>query len=103
MALELEEAKLRRSRALAEGSEIENMVRRGELMPCVYVEKHLTRYLIDGRDELLRLPSELADELAGESDPLKVRRILEAATDRVIAKFDQVKNLWQNDAEAKVA
>jgi hypothetical protein len=102
-AFELEDAKLRRSRALAEGSEIENMVRRGELLPVPYVTKWVTRYLIDGRDELLRLPSELADELAGESDPVKVRRILEAATDRVIKKFEQLYSLWQKDAEAKVA
>jgi hypothetical protein len=102
-AMELEDAKLRRVRAMAEGSEIENMVRRGELLPVHYVEKWLTRYLIDARDELLRLPSELGDAVAGENDPVKARAILAAGVDRVIKKFDMVRNLWQNDAEAKVA
>jgi hypothetical protein len=94
---ELEAAKLRRAKALAEHQEIENMVRRGELMPVSYVRRWALRFLIDGRDEMLRLPSELADPLAAESDPVRVRAILEVAMERVMGRFEQLNRIWEGD------
>jgi hypothetical protein len=95
----LEDAKLRRAKALAERQEIENMLRRGELMPVSYARKWGIRFLIDGRDELLKGPSELADGLAAESDPLKVAAILRGWVERAIAKFEQLEMLWKGDLE----
>jgi hypothetical protein len=92
---QLEEAKLRRAKALAERQELENMLRRGELMPVSYVRAWASRFLIDGRDELLKGPSELADSLAAETDPLKVASILRAWLERAIGKFEQLEQLWQ--------
>jgi hypothetical protein len=96
---EMETWKLRRAKALAERQEIENMLRRGELMPVTYARKWGLRFLIDGRDELLKGPSELADQLAAESDPLKVAAILRAWLERAIAKFEQLEMLWKGEAE----
>ena len=96
---EMEQAKLRRQKALAERQEIENMLRRGELMPVSYARKWGLRYLIDGRDEMLKGPSELADELAAESDPVRVKAILLAWVERIMAKFEQLEMLWKGEVE----
>jgi hypothetical protein len=99
----LEDAKLRRARALAERQEIENALRRGELMPVSYVRKFAFRFLTDGRDEMLRLPSELADALAAETDPREVTAILRAAMERVLAKFEQLNEIWQGQSDQEQA
>jgi hypothetical protein len=91
----LEEAKLRRAKALAEHQELENMLRRGELLPVSYVRRWATRFLIDGRDEMLRMGSELGDTLAAESDPVKCRAIIRTGMERALAKFEQLNTIWQ--------
>jgi hypothetical protein len=97
----MEDAKLRRAKALAERQEIENMLRRGELMPIAYARKWAIRFLMDGRDEMLKGPSELADALAAEDDPLKTAAIVRGWIERVIAKFEQLKQLWEGDLDAE--
>ncbi|HEY2525796.1 MAG TPA: hypothetical protein VGI29_12105 [Candidatus Binataceae bacterium] len=99
----MEDAKLRRAKALAERQEIENMFRRGELLPISYVRTWASRFLVDGRDELLKASSELADGLAAESDPVKVSAALRGWAERVIGKFEQLRSLWEGGAEEKVA
>jgi hypothetical protein len=98
---QIEEAKLRRAKALAEKQELDNMLRRGELLPIPYVRLWATRFLIDGRDEMLKGPSEYADALAAETDPVKVNAIMRAWIDRVMAKFEQLKQLWEGDLDAE--
>jgi hypothetical protein len=93
----LEEAKLRRAKALAERQELENMLRRGELLPVSYVRRWATRFLIDGRDEMLRMGSELGDTLAAESDPVKCRAIIRAGMERALAKFEQLNTIWRGN------
>jgi hypothetical protein len=99
----MEDAKFRRAKALAERQELENMYRRGELMPVAYVRQWATRYLTDGRDTLLAGPSELADTLAAENDPLKVAAILRVWLERVMAKFQQLEKLWGAAEDEQVA
>ena len=100
---DLDDAKLRRAQALAERSELDNMVRRGELIPVSYVRTWASRFLTDGRDTLLAGPSELQDALAAESDPLKVNAIMRSWLERAMAKFHKLDGLWGADAEGKVA
>ena len=95
----IDDAKLRRARALAERGEIENALRRGELIPVAYVRTWASRFLTDGRDEILKAPGELADVLAAETDPLKVAAILRGWVERVMAKFHQFDRLWAADGE----
>ena len=100
----LNEWKLRRAKALAEHQEIENMLRRGELIPVTYVRQWASRFLIDGRDELLKGPSELADALAVEDDPLKVQATIRAWLERAMTKWHQLERLWGDIAdEGKIA
>lgn len=95
----LEEAKLRRAKALAEHQEIDNMLRRGELMPVAYVRLWASRFLTDGRDELLKGPSEMQDALAAETDPLKCNAIVRAWVERIMNKFEQTDQLWKGDLD----
>lgn len=99
----LDKAKLRRAQALAERSELDNMLRRGELIPVAYVRQWASRFLTDARDDLLKGPSELADRLAAEDDPLKTAAILRAWLERVMGKFHQLDRLWGAGEEEKVA
>jgi hypothetical protein len=98
---ELDIAKLRRAKALAERQEIENLLRKGELLPVVHVRQFAGRVLVETRDELLRSPSELADLLAAETDPIKVAAILRGAHERALAKLEQLNRLWQGTVEAE--
>jgi hypothetical protein len=100
---DLEDAKLRRAKALAERQELENMLRRDELVPVAYMRTWGSRFLTDARDTLLTGPSELADTLAVESDPLKTAAILRAWVERVMGKFHQLDRLWGVGDEARVA
>jgi|SRR5215831_12134359 len=97
----LEEAKLRRAKALAERQELENMLRRGELMPVSYARLWGVKFLIAARDELLRGPGELGDAVAAESDPIKCTAMLRAWTERALAKFVLLEHLWKGDFEAE--
>jgi hypothetical protein len=100
---QLEDAKLRRADALAVRQELDNMVKRGELVPIAYIRLWAIRFLVDGRDELLKGPSELADTLAAEDDPKKIAAILTRWLERALAKFSQLETLWARIADQKVA
>ena len=99
----LDVMKFRRAKALAERSELDNMLKRGELIPVAYIRTWGSRFLTDGRDALLAGPSELQDTLAAETDPLKVNAVLRLWLERVMAKFHQLESLWEGEAREKVA
>lgn len=99
----IDDAKLRRARALAERGELENALRRGELIPVAYVRQWGSRFLVDARDTLLTGPSELQDILASESDPTRCAAILRAWLERVMGKFHQLERLWGAGEEEQVA
>ena len=93
-ALSFAAAQAAKENALAELRQLEVMERRRELMPVSYVRIWGTRFLVEGRDILLAGPSELADTLAAETDPLKTAAILRAWLDRAMGKFHQLDRLW---------
>ena len=98
---ELEAVKLRRQKALAERQEIEVLVRKGELIPLAYARKWMSKFLVEGRDELMKAPSELQDALGAEADPVKCAAILRGWLERVMAKFETMKTFFESDAEAE--
>jgi hypothetical protein len=99
----MDEMKFRRAKALAERGELENALRRGELIPVAYVRQWGSRFLTDARDTLLTGPSELQDILAAEADPLKTAAIMRAWLERVMGKFHQLERLWGVGDEEQVA
>jgi hypothetical protein len=82
---------------LKEGEFLE---RKGELVPVVQVRLFCSKLLVAARDEFLRTPSELADVLAGESNPHEVERILRTALERSIQKLVEMDALWHPPAGA---
>ena len=98
---QLDDMKYRRAKALAERSELDNALRRGELIPVTYVRRWGSRFLTDARDTLMTGPSELQDALAAEADPVKCAALMRAWLERVMAKFQQVEGLWGNAAEGE--
>jgi hypothetical protein len=96
----IQDAKLRRARALAIKAELEIERLRSELIPRVYVREWSTRFLAYSRGLLLKGPSELGDALASESDPARVSGILRDWVDRTLAEFYQSDELW-GASEAK--
>jgi len=101
----IDQAKLRRAEALAERQELENALKRGELIPVAYARKWGSRFIIDGRDELLKMPSELQDIMATESDPARCAAIMQSYLERVLAKWQRLEELWSGGVavEEKVA
>jgi hypothetical protein len=94
----LERAKVRRAQALADRQELDNALKRGELIPVVYVRKWGMRFLVEARDEMMKAPGELQDVLAAESDPVKCAAILHSWVARVITNLHQTDRLWGRGA-----
>lgn len=100
---QMEEVKLRRAAALAEKAEIENMVRRGELLPKHYIRTWSLKHMIEHRDTILRMGSELADKVAAESDPRKVKEIIDAYGLRILGPIEKLYALWHMEDVAEKA
>lgn len=80
--LSLEAARARFAKAQAERVEMQNAVRRGELLELAEVVREGQDILLVVRARLLALPSSLAPELARETEPHTVqRRLTEAIHD----------------------
>jgi hypothetical protein len=67
--------------------------RSGELVRACDVRLFCTRLLIEARDILVSGPSELADELAAETDAQRVQEILRRWSERVAERFYRL-TLW---------
>jgi hypothetical protein len=88
------ESLARKEATLAELRGVELAERRKDLLPVAYFRLWATRFLVQGRDDLLKGPSELADALAAESDPIKCAVVVERWVERVMEKFYQLEKLW---------
>jgi hypothetical protein len=97
----MDEMKFRRAKALAERQEIDNALKRGELIPAAYVRQWGVKFITASKDELLRGPSELQDLMATETDPQKCNAIMRAWVERVVAKVQQLQHLWKAEFEAE--
>ena len=93
----IEDFKLRRAQALAEKLEMENQQLRSQLVPRVYLREWGAQFLAEARNELSKGPSELCEQMAMETDPMKCANIIGLWTERVIAKFHSLDHLWRPD------
>jgi hypothetical protein len=87
------DARLRRTRALAEKLELENQQLRSQLVPTAYLREWSRRFLAYTRGALFKV-SELREVLAVESDPVKCIQILQSWVERTLAHFYQMDELW---------
>jgi hypothetical protein len=88
-------AQTAKENALAELRQVELMEKRRELIPVVYVRHWGLTFLIEARNTLERGPSELRDELASLSDPIRCGEVMQKWVDRVIHHFYQLKTMWE--------
>jgi hypothetical protein len=91
----------RKEHLLAELRDLQLMRERGELIPVSYVKQWAATFLTEGRDILMQGPGELQDQLAAESDPLKVSAILRRWVEKILERFHKTGKLWGEGAESK--
>jgi hypothetical protein len=89
------ESQARKERALAQLREIEVAVRIGELVPAGQIGPFLDRCLSVSRDELLRIPGELADRLAQEVSPAVIRDLLADRLKSALRHIHDAKEIWE--------
>lgn len=69
-------AQLRKEIALANNRELEYFQKRQLLVPVAHVNRWFGGVIIQARDALLRLPAELRDRIAAETDPIECERVI---------------------------
>lgn len=79
--------KIRLTRAQANKVELELSVRQGELVEARQTVLVWSKYILSCRSRLLGLPSKVAYELAGISNPVLIQQILQEVVDEAIAEL----------------
>jgi hypothetical protein len=92
----LAEVKLRKETALAIATELSNAQRAGDLLPATWVKSWCGEAIAKFRDMVWRMPTELRDRLAVESDPFVVEELLRAELKRALGILERMQ--WPNQA-----
>jgi hypothetical protein len=87
-------AQAAKEQALSELRRIEVLEKKGELIPVAYVRHWGLNFLIQGRQILEWGPTEMRDELAAETDPVKCEAIVRRRDERVLDAFHRLEVLW---------
>jgi hypothetical protein len=87
-------AQTAKENALAELRQLEVLEKKGELIPVAYVRHWGLNFLIQGRQILEWGPTEMRDELAAETDPVKCEAIVRRRDERVLDEFYRLEVLW---------
>jgi hypothetical protein len=80
-------AETRKETALADLRELELAQKRGELAPVVLLNAFMGGCIVKARDRLMRLPGELRDRLAANSDPIQCERMVEKEIRAALAEL----------------
>jgi hypothetical protein len=88
------QAQAAKEQALSELRQLEVLEKKGELIPVAYVRHWGLNFLIQGRQILEWGPTEMRDELAAESDPIKCEAIVRRRDERVLDAFHRLEVLW---------
>jgi hypothetical protein len=89
----LEDAQLRRTRALVDKHELEIQQLRASLIPTAYLRIWSTRFVAYSREALSKVV-DLSEVLAAESDPAKCNQILRAWMEQTLLRFYELDALW---------
>ncbi|HEY4364450.1 MAG TPA: hypothetical protein VGN17_26025 [Bryobacteraceae bacterium] len=82
-------AQTRKERALADLRELEHRTKLGQLADVNEINLWVSGMLIRFRDILLRIPTELSERLAAETDQGNVRRLLDDEIRRALAELQE--------------
>lgn len=94
--------KIRLTRAQANKVELELSVRQGELVEARSTVMVWSKYILSCRSRLLGLPSKVAYELAGISNPVLIQQVLQEVVDEAIAELgngDFIESLGASEAD----
>ena len=83
----LADAQARKERANADLREIEVKKRSGELAPIGEINAWVSGMITKARDILLRMPGELRDRVAQESDPIKCEELMSREVNRSLREL----------------
>ena len=83
----LAQSQARKEKAIADRREIEVEKMRGELAPIGEINAWISGMITKARDVLLRMPGELRDRLAQETDAVKVDQLLSAEINRALGEL----------------
>lgn len=85
------EAETRHKIACADKVELENAVKRGELVSVADVNQWVAGMILRGRDVLLRIGPELKDKLALETDPISIEQMIDSEVRRALRSLQEYK------------
>jgi phage terminase Nu1 subunit (DNA packaging protein) len=85
------ESKARKAAADAELAELELAEARGELVSMADVNNWVAGMILRARDILVRIGPELCDRISQESDPIKVRSVIETEVTRALRELAKYK------------
>jgi len=83
----------RKAVALADERELKVAQIRGDLVPVVTVNAWFGRQIIECRDGMLKIPSELRDRLAAETDPVRIEDMLLRSITQVLDRLRQMEGV----------
>jgi hypothetical protein len=92
----LAEIKLRKETALTIATELSNAQRAGDLLPKNWVESWCGEAIIKAREMILKIPTELRDRLATESDPFVIEALLRTELQRALETLERMQ--WPDKA-----
>lgn len=95
--------KIRLTRAQADKVELELSVRQRELVEARQIVLVWSKYILSCRSRLLGLPSKVAYELAGISNPVLIQQILQEVVDEAIAELGSgsfIESLGASEADS---
>lgn len=85
------EAQRRKEIALADLRELELATGRGELVKLAEVNAWISGMVVRARDILTRIAPELCDRLAKETNPQRVRELIELEVNRALTQLSEFK------------
>ena len=91
-------AKTRKEYALAEKHELDLYEQRGHLVAADKIRKHYADGIVRARGAFLRLPGELGDMLAAESNPAKCSDMLDRELRRILDMLADSEDAGQENA-----
>lgn len=83
----LADAQARKERAIADLRELEVKRKSGELAPIGEINAWVSGMITKARDILLRMPGELRDRLAQETDPIKCEELMSGEVNRSLREL----------------
>ena len=82
----------RKEIAVANKHELDYQTKKGSQVSVTEVNAFVAGMIIEARDILLRVPGELRDRLAKESDPANVEAMLQVEVDRILGRLSEFQN-----------